>query len=191
MEMLAAPTELNHDRHGSPFGAEIPAGEVRNFFYDRSIESAYWQSARSGSVGPVGLVASSHADVGRCSCARCVKTRPTPRSTATGCWCGRATSGGSRAGHLRLAARSGYRVLHKVSEIVRQEMDRGRRPGGAAADRPAARALGAQRPRRGVRRPHVPPPRPQGHRRTACRRRRRRSSRRSSPRSTARTATSR
>ncbi len=41
---------------------------------------------------------------------------------------------------------------------------RGRRPGGPAPDRPAARALGAERPRHRVRTPDVQAPRPQGDR---------------------------
>ena len=89
----------------------------------------------------------THADVGRCSCARCVKTRPTPRSTATGCSCGRATSAGSPTGIYSWLP-LGIRVLHKVSEIVRQEMDRAGAQEVLAADRPAARALGADRPQR-------------------------------------------
>ena len=76
------------------------------------------------------VASARHADVGSSSCARCATTRPTPRSTATGCSCGRATSAGSRPASTP-GCRSGYRVLRKVEQIVREEMDRGRRPGDA------------------------------------------------------------
>ena len=55
-----------------------------------------------------------------------------------------------RAGYIRRVAAGiyswlplGHRVLRKVEQIVREEMDAAGRAGGAAADRPAARAVGA------------------------------------------------
>ena len=64
----------------------------------------------------------AHADVARCSCARCATTRPTPRSRATAC--------SSGPGYIRRVSAGiyswlplGYRVLRKVEQIVREEMD--------------------------------------------------------------------
>ena len=60
-----------------------------------------------------------------------------------------------RGGYIRRVASGVYswlplgnRVLRKVEQIVREEMDAAGRPGDGPADHPAARALGAQRPRR-------------------------------------------
>ncbi len=56
----------------------------------------------------------------------------------------------------------GLRVLRRVEQIVREEMDSGRLPRGADADRPAGRALAGERPLRGLRQgdaAHHRPPR--------------------------------
>ena len=87
-----------------------------------------------------------------------------------------------RAGYIRRVAAGiyswlplGYRVLHKVEQIVREEMDAA---GAQEVSLPIAQPLELwERSGRDarVRRPDVPAPRPQGHRRTASRRRPRRS----------------
>ena len=146
--------ELNHDRHGSPFPAQIPAPRsgisptvMVNFVHRFDWTCGTWRPAKSIAAGAAVGSLADPCGCRRCSCARCATTRPTPRSTATGCWSGRATSAGSPPASTP-GCRSGYRVLRKVSEIVREEMDRAGAQEVLAADRPAARALGAQRPQR-------------------------------------------
>ena len=77
---------------------------------------------RPGSRSVPSVASRGHADDARCSCAPCATTRPTPRSTATGC--------SSGPGYIRRISAGiyswlplGYRVLRKVEQIVREEMD--------------------------------------------------------------------
>ena len=86
-----------------------------------------------------------------------------------------------RAGCIRQVASGiyawlplGQRVLAKVAQIVREEMDAAGAQESDAADRAAARALGPHGSRPGVRAADVPARRPQGGRVLPCRRRRKR-----------------
>jgi hypothetical protein len=77
-----------------------------------------------------------------------------------------------RGGYIRRVAPGIYaylplmwRVLRKVSQVVREEMDRRRGPGNPAAPAAARRTLAAQRPLGGLhgrRGNHVPPGGPPG-----------------------------
>ncbi len=76
-----------------------------------------------------------------------------------------------RGGYIRKVASGiyswlplGNRVLRRVEQIVREEMDAAGGAGAVAADRAAARAVGAHRPRRRVRADDVPARGPQGDR---------------------------
>ena len=76
-----------------------------------------------------------------------------------------------RAGYIRRAAPGiyswlplGYRVYRNVERVVREEMDRDGRAGGALPRAAAARALRGHRPLDRVRRQHLPAEGPQGQR---------------------------
>ena len=163
MEMLAAPSAPDHDRHTNYSATKCQRrSEIANRQVRISIPERVESASRSRGRQPIGSLR-PHADVASCSCAPCATTRPTPRSTATGCCCG--------PGYIRRVAAGIYAWLPLGHRVLRQGRadrargdGRGRRAGGAAPDPPAARAVAAHRPRRGVRPADVPPRGPQGDR---------------------------
>ena len=192
MEMLGAPRDRITSSQRNRFRAEMPAPRsgifptgVVEIRLESSVSGLRPIRSRTGPGTPVASVASAaHADVGALPAHAARRPGRRRGRQPPAARPGRATSAGSRRASTR-GCRSGTGCCARSSRSSARRWTRPAPRRRVAADHPAARALGAQRPRRGRTAPLMfRLAGPQGDRLLPRRRRRRRSSRRSSRRST-------